>query len=79
MGVSLSIEAGSVPERRGKFTLPGGKPAFAPGWDEQPVIEDDEAELRAEIRMINRPAALPGRSCFSARAEKPAQEFTAKS
>jgi hypothetical protein len=49
VGVSLSIEAGSVPERRGKFTLPGGKPAFAPGWDEQPVIEDDEAELRAEI------------------------------
>jgi hypothetical protein len=49
VGVSLSIEAGSVPERRGKFTLPGGKPAFTPGWDEQPVIEDDEAELRAEI------------------------------
>jgi hypothetical protein len=43
------ISGSSVPERRGKFTLPGGKAAFTPGWDEQPKIEDDEAELRAEI------------------------------
>jgi hypothetical protein len=43
------IGGSSVPERRGKFTLPGGKAAFTPGWDEQPKIEDDEAELRAEI------------------------------
>ena len=38
-----------MPERSRKFSLPGGQPAFAPGWDDQPVIEDDEAELRAEI------------------------------
>ena len=44
-----SSEEGSVPERSRKFSLPGGKPAFALGVDEQPVIEDDEAELRAEI------------------------------
>ena len=60
VGVSLSIEAGSVPERRGKFTLPGGKPAFAPGWDEQPVIEDDEAELRAEIEAGQEKMPLEG-------------------
>ena len=60
VGVSLSIEAGSVPERRGKFTLPGGKPAFAPGWDEQPVIEDDEAELRAEIEADKEKMPLEG-------------------
>jgi hypothetical protein len=60
VGVSLSIEAGSVPERRGKFTLPGGKPAFAPGWDEQPVIEDDEAELRAEIEADQEKMPLEG-------------------
>jgi hypothetical protein len=60
VGVSLSIEAGSVPERRGKFTLPGGKPAFAPGWDEQPIIEDDEAELRAEIEADQEKMPLEG-------------------
>ena len=38
-----------MPERSRKFSLPGGQPAFAPGWDDQPVIEDDEAQLRAEI------------------------------
>ena len=76
VGVSLSIEAGSVPERRGKFTLPGGKPAFAPDWDEQPVIEDDEAELRAEIeadqeKMLRNGEGTEGKAGTLTREEVP--------
>ena len=37
----------SAPERRGKFTLPGGRPAFCPGWndDSSLVVQDAESEL----------------------------------
>ena len=32
-----------MPERKGRFTLPGGKPAFAPGWND-PIPITDEGE-----------------------------------
>eukprot|EP00325_Prymnesiales_sp_UTEX-LB-985_P006569 CAMPEP_0174700384 /NCGR_PEP_ID=MMETSP1094-20130205/5348_1 /TAXON_ID=156173 /ORGANISM="Chrysochromulina brevifilum, Strain UTEX LB 985" /LENGTH=476 /DNA_ID=CAMNT_0015897853 /DNA_START=52 /DNA_END=1482 /DNA_ORIENTATION=+ len=31
----------AVPERKGRFTLPGGKPAFAPGWNTDVPITDE--------------------------------------
>ena len=33
---TMDDPAAAAPERRGRYTLPGGKPAFAPGWDEPP-------------------------------------------
>ena len=29
-----------APERRGRYLLPGGKDPFAPGWDDQPDVDE---------------------------------------
>ena len=34
-----------MPERKGRFTLPGGRPAFTPGWDANIDVSDAETEL----------------------------------
>jgi len=78
---------GVVPERRGKYTLPGGRAAFAPGWDALPPDaqaqiddEDDEAELRAELaadmaaeerRLRCSPAAAASSNAFDSKLFKP--------
>ena len=31
-------------ERRSRYTLPGGKPAFSPGWDAEPDVTDAASE-----------------------------------
>ena len=39
-------EPGSTPqpERKGRYTLPGGRPAFAPGWDQGIDVSEPETE-----------------------------------
>ena len=32
------------PERKGRYTLPGGRPAFAPGWDQGIDVSEPETE-----------------------------------
>ena len=41
---TLDDPGSAAPERRGRFTLPGGKPAFAPGWNAPIEVTDAETE-----------------------------------
>lgn len=41
---TMDDPASAAPERRGKFTLPGGRPAFSPGWNDESALEVTDAE-----------------------------------
>ena len=75
---AASTPSGSVPERRGRYTLPGGRPAFPPGWDDPPVMADDEPpapQLSIHVRVGGREAlcgfALTLSSCGEATVRLP--------
>ena len=40
----IDTPTSSVPERRARYTLPGGLPAFSPGWDAPIDVADAETE-----------------------------------
>lgn len=42
---SMDDPTSAAPERRERYTLPGGRPAFSPGWDANIEVTDAESEL----------------------------------
>jgi hypothetical protein len=59
----LDAPESDVPTRKGRFSLPGGKPAFAPGWD-APPDEPPEPQAAAQLavdgrEVLNAPFDLP--------------------
>ena len=41
---SMDDPSSAAPERRARYTLPGGRPAFAPGWDANVEVTDADTE-----------------------------------
>jgi hypothetical protein len=41
---SMDVPGSAAPERKARYTLPGGKPAFSPGWNAEPDVTDPENE-----------------------------------